>query len=65
MLRLSGVLLAKVDVAVLQRVFTGMLDDGVPEATTRRVYSSFMPQVFFCLGLWDQGGSGPAAGPAS
>jgi len=36
--RLSGVLLAEVDVAVLQRLFTGMLDDGVPEATTRRVY---------------------------
>ena len=38
--RLSGVLLAEVDVAVLQRLFTGMLDDGVPEATTRRVYST-------------------------
>jgi site-specific recombinase XerD len=38
--RLSGVLLAEVDVAVLQRLFTSMLDDGVPEATTRRVYST-------------------------
>jgi hypothetical protein len=36
--RLSGVLLAEVDVVVLQRLFAGMLDDGVPEATTRRVY---------------------------
>lgn len=38
--RLSGVRLADVDLAVLQRLFTGMLDDGVPEATTRRVYST-------------------------
>jgi integrase len=29
-----------VDLAVLQRLFTSMLDDGVPEATTRRVYST-------------------------
>jgi integrase len=36
--RLSGVLLAEVDVVVLQRLFAGMLDDSVPEATTRRVY---------------------------
>ena len=36
--RLAGVLLAELGVAVLQRLFTGMLDDGVPEATTRRVY---------------------------
>jgi site-specific recombinase XerD len=32
--------LAEVDIAVLQRPFTAMLDDGVPEATTRRVYST-------------------------
>jgi integrase len=36
--RLSGVLLAEVDVVVLQRLLTSMLEDGVPEATTRRVY---------------------------
>lgn len=38
--RLSGVPLAEVNIAVLQRLFTGMLDDGVPEATTKRVYST-------------------------
>ena len=36
--RLSGMLLAEVDIAVLQRLFTGMLNDGVSEATTRRAY---------------------------
>ena len=36
--RLSGMLLAEVDVAVLQGLFTGMLNDGVSEATTRRAY---------------------------
>lgn len=36
--RLSGMLLADVDVAVLQRLFTSMVDDGVSEATARRVY---------------------------
>lgn len=35
--RLSGMLLADVDVAVLQRLFTSMVDDGVSEATARRV----------------------------
>jgi integrase len=45
--RLSGVLLAEVDVAVLQRLFTGMLDDGVPEATTRRVYSTIRSALNF------------------
>jgi integrase len=32
------VLLADLDVAVLQRLFTSMLNDGVSEATARRVY---------------------------
>jgi integrase len=36
--RLAGVLLADLDVAVLQRLFTGMLEDGMTEATARRVY---------------------------
>ncbi len=36
--RLSGMLLADLDVAVLQRLFTSMVNDGVSEATMRRVY---------------------------
>jgi len=36
--RLQGVLLADLDVARLQRLFAGMLEAGVTEATVRRVY---------------------------
>jgi integrase len=36
--RLRGVLLADLDVARLQRLFTGMLEAGMTEATVRRVY---------------------------
>jgi hypothetical protein len=33
------VLLADVDVAALQRLFTAMVEDGVSDATVRRVYA--------------------------
>lgn len=36
--RLPGVLLADVDVAALERLFTAMVEDGVSDATVRRVY---------------------------
>jgi integrase len=36
--RLSGVSLTDLDVAALQQLFTAMVEDGVSEATVRRVY---------------------------
>ena len=36
--RLTGVLLADLDVAALERLFTSMIDDGMTEATARRIY---------------------------
>jgi integrase len=36
--RLSGMPLSALDVAALERLFTAMLEDGVSEATVRRVY---------------------------